>query len=352
MARNAVSARVSVPAWLERAGAWSWRLLVVALVGLAALWLIVRLRLLVLPLIVALFAAAALYPVYRFLRERARFPAALASLSVIALIFGVAGGIGWFVVPQLISGFGELGVAAESGVQRIDEWMRGTFGLTADGIGERLSSIVRNNAERIATGVAGGIVTAGEIIIGALLVLVFLFFMLKDGPLFTRWMLGRIPERRRDDARALGGGSMEVLAAYVRGVIVIGLVDASLIGLGLVLIGVPLAGPLIVLTFFGAFIPIVGAFAAGLVAVLVALAANGLGDALLTLAVVVAVQELEGDVVAPVVFGRAVKLHPFVVLVSLTGGAILGGVAGAALAVPLVAVAAAAHGRLSASSAA
>lgn len=186
-----------------------------------------------------------------------------------------------------------------------------------------------------------GAVRTAEAVAGALLTFVVLFFFLKDGDRIAGYCLARVGPRHREDARAAGERAWGTLAGFIGGQVVIAAADAVGIGLGLVLIGVPLAGPLAILTFFGGFFPIVGATAAGLVAVLVGLVSGGLTDALLVLAVVFGVQQLESNVLEPVVMGRAVPLHPVVILVAIGAGTVLAGVVGAFLAVPLAAVAAA-----------
>lgn len=186
-----------------------------------------------------------------------------------------------------------------------------------------------------------GAVLAAEIVAGTLLTIVLLFFFLKDGPKITGWIRNHVSGPRRDLLETLGRRAWMTLGAYIRGTALIGVADAVLIGIGLLVIGVPLVAPLMVLTFFGAFFPLVGAVVAGLVAALVALVSGGPIDALLVVGIVVVVQQVEGDVLAPLVLGRAVKLHAVVVLLALTAGAVVAGVTGAFLAVPTAGVAAA-----------
>ncbi|MDP8959110.1 MAG: AI-2E family transporter, partial [Actinomycetota bacterium] len=170
------------------------------------------------------------------------------------------------------------------------------------------------------------------------LTLPILFFFVKDGEQISGWFLRQVDEQYRDDVRALSRRAWQTVAAYLRGLAVVAFFDAVVIGIGLLVIGVPLVVPLVTLTFFGGFFPIVGAVLAGLLAVLVALVNGGLVDALAVLAVVLVVQQVEGDVLAPLVLGRAVQLHPLVILLALTAGAVVAGVVGAFLAVPTAAV--------------
>jgi predicted PurR-regulated permease PerM len=182
---------------------------------------------------------------------------------------------------------------------------------------------------------------------GILLTLPLTFFFVKDGRRIATWLTDRmVPPAHRTLAFGVEEKAWQTLGGYLRGTALMGVIEGTIIGVTLVLIGAPLVLPLAVLTFFGAFFPLVGATLAGIVAGLVVLAANGLADALIVGAVVVAVQQLDGDVLAPFVLGRAVRLHPLVILLALTAGAVLGGAVGAFLAVPTTAVAVVATGEL------
>jgi len=193
-----------------------------------------------------------------------------------------------------------------------------------------------------------GSAVANEVLTGAvlltqwaaavILILVLTFFFLKDGDRIWDWIVELFHEDRQPILREVGVRSWGALSAYVQGVFLVATIDAVLIGAALLIVGVPVALPLIVLTFVAAFFPVVGAFVAGAAAVLVALVANGLGAALVILAVIVAVQQLEGNVFYPIVVGRKLQLHPVGILLALTTGGVLAGIVGAFLAVPLVAV--------------
>jgi predicted PurR-regulated permease PerM len=185
--------------------------------------------------------------------------------------------------------------------------------------------------------VLSGATLAVEVVTGGLLSLVLTFFFVKDGDRIGNWF-ARQAGSRGDDVRAVGRRAFETLGAYLRGQATVGLIDGVFIGIGLAVVGVPLAVPLAFLVFLGAFLPIVGAFLSGLIAALVALVSKGLVAALIIVGITIFVQQLEGHVLAPLVLGRAVKLHPVVILLALTGGGVVGGIIGAALAVPAVAV--------------
>ena len=220
--------------------------------------------------------------------------------------------------------------------------MEGPLELSREDIDRYTQQILdqfRSGGSGLAEGVVAGATIVGEILAGLLLGYVLLFFFVKDADRLTGFVVRQVRPEHHDLLRSIGRRVWQVIGGYLRGTAIVAIVDATIIGIGLALIGVPLVGPLMVLTFFGAFLPLVGAVAAGLVAVLVALVSGGVGDALLAAAVVIAVQQIEGDVLAPIVLGRAVRLHPVVVLAVLTAGAILGGIIGAFLAVPVAAVA-------------
>lgn len=180
--------------------------------------------------------------------------------------------------------------------------------------------------------------TAAEIVGGMVLALFLLFFFLYDGQRITTWALRLFPRSIKDDVREAGLRAGAALAAYMRATILVASIDGFFIGLTLVLLGVPLAVPLAVLTFLGAFVPLIGATVTGAVAVLVALVSNGVPTALLVLAAVLAVQQLEGNVLAPLILGKALSLHPVAIALVVAVGALLAGIAGAVVAVPLTAV--------------
>lgn len=335
---------MKVPAWLDLAAAVSWRVLAVAGAVVAGLLLLAQLYLVVLPLIVGLLLATLLEPPVRVLQRRG-VPDGLAAIAVLAAALAALVSVIVVLAPQVAQQLAGFGEEAEQGWEEIQRWLEhGPLGVGPDQVAAFLEGARQRliaNAQQIATGVLAGAIMALEVIVGLILMLVLLFFFLKDGERMVAWSVARAPEQRRNDLRAAGGRAWETLSGYVRGTAIVATVDAVGIGLGLLVIGVPLVLPLALLTFVGGFFPIVGATVAGLVAVLVALVARGLVDALLVLAVVVAVQQLESNVLEPVVLGRVLRLHPVVILVSLTAGAVLAGVVGAFLAVPVAATAAA-----------
>jgi putative heme transporter len=339
-ARPAAGA-VEVAPWLARSAAVSWRLLVVAAVVAVVAAVLVYLRLVVLPVIVALFLTTLLAPPVRWLRQRG-WPPLAATWTVIAGAVVLIAGLGALLAPYIGPQFGDLGRQAGKGLDDVQRWLReGPLHLSETQLSDLLSRArreVQANSAGLTRGVLSGATVALEVVTGALLSIVLTFFFVKDGERIGNW-IARQFGARGEELRAVGRRAFDTLGAYLRGVTIVGLVDGVLIGIGLAVVGVPLAVPLAFLVFLGAFFPIVGAFVSGVFAALVALVSKGPAAALVIVAITVAVQQLEGHVLAPVVLGRAVKLHPVVILLALTGGGVVGGITGAALAVPAVAVA-------------
>ncbi|MEV0004709.1 AI-2E family transporter [Micromonospora sp. NPDC050980] len=315
---------------------WSACLLVVA----AGLWLLGEVAVLLAPLAVALagtlFLTALLDPVLVRLR-RLRVPAALAALLTVLLLLGVLGGVGALVWNLTASQFGELSQQLTEGLQRSRDFVTSTLPVSDQQL-DRLIEQIRQGLSGSAPDPVAGARKAAEVAGALLLGLVLLFFLLKDGRSMWHWVLRRLTGPRREVTAAAGRAGWQTLGAYSRGTMIIAAIDAIGIGLALVVLRVPLALPLALITFLGGFVPIIGATVAGTVAVLVALAANGPTTALLTLAAVIAVQQIEGNLLEPLVMRRQVQLHPAVILVVVTAGTLVAGVAGAFVSVPIAAV--------------
>lgn len=334
-----------MPAWLSVSSAIAGRLLVIALAVLALIWLLAQLYLAVLPVMFAVILATVLVPPARWLEARGvpRLPATILVVPGAVVLFGILVGL---LVPQVAEEIDALSqdvdVEAETILDRTAEF----FGMPRDQVDEMASRGIEQlqaNAQAITAGVLSGAVVAIEVVVGLVLTLVLAFFFVRDGERMAGWALSRVTTSpdRRELVQAVAKRGWVTLGGFLRGQAIVAAVDAIGIGIGLLVIGVPLVVPLVALTFIGGFFPIVGAFVAGLAAVLVALVSGGLIDALLVLAVVVGVQQLESNLLAPMVLGRVMSLHPAAVLVALTIGAVLAGVIGAFLAIPLTAVAAA-----------
>lgn len=298
-----------------------------------------RLRLVVVPLLLGVILASAGWPLVRRMRVKGMgdiVSALVALLGLVAIIVT----LGWIVVAGIGDEWRELRQGALDGLRQLRQWVGDVLpGAVSEVDDLRQGLLGRAPVEQAREQATAGAVAVAEIGSGVILTLFITFFLLKDGERFARKLLRHAPDDQCDRIERIGSRSIEVLGAFVRGTAIVAVVDAVAIGLALVLLGVPLALPLAVVVFLGAFIPLVGATAAGALATLVALVANGPVTALIVVGVVIAVNQLEGDVLAPVVLGNAVSVHPLAILLALASGFILGGVVGALLAVPVVAVA-------------
>ena len=338
--RDSEPASPRVPASLDTLVAYSWRLLVVSAAVAAFVFALWRLRLLVFPVIIAILLSTLLTPPAAWLRARG-WPPLAAAWAVMMGALALFVGVGFYVTPQVAGQLGEMRESLEEGVDQVLTWLAdGPLSISEDQVEDFIDQAPRRLTEEganVTTGIVAGAVRVAEVIAGAVLMLVLLFFFVKDGVRMFGWFSDQFPEDKRVHVRAMGERAYGVLGSYLRGTAIIAFVDAVFIGIVLVVVGVPLVVPLVVLTFLGGFFPIVGATVAGAVAALVALVSNGLVDALLVTAGIVVVQQTESNVLQPVVMGRAVRLHPVAVLLALTGGVILAGIPGAFLAVPLTA---------------
>lgn len=332
--------REPAPLWkhpLVRIGAYAWALIGVVVVLAGAMAVLGELRVLVVPLILALFPAALLSPLMRWL-SRHGVPRALGALLIIVGSIGlIVGGIS-LLAPAIANEVPVIVDSVQEGTAELQEFLeRGPFGIDPvlvtdllDTGREQLFALGQQAAGTVASAVAEGLA-------GLLFGLIALFFYLKDGAGIAAWLAQLFPGRLKQDAEAIGTRSWFTIGAYFRGQLLVALVDAIFIGLGLVILRVPLALPLSVLVFIGGLFPIVGAFISGTVAVLVALADGGLPIALAVLGIVLAVQQIESNILAPVVLGKATALHPLAVILALAAGGIMLGVLGAFLAVPVAA---------------
>ena len=334
--------RVKIPLVLVGAAAWGWRLIVAAAGAALLVYLLIQLYVVVVPVVLALFLAAVMEPAVCRLRAR-RWPSALAATTV---FFGVLGALVLVMVwisASVAGQFSDLGDQLDEGVESIKDWAAeeplNLGRQRVDEIEVDLRRSMRKAAGGLAEQAAGRARAAGEVFGGLVLLLFTLFFLLKDGARMGDWIRQRIPRAQQADAVALSTRARDVMRQYLIATAATGLIDGVLIGVALLVLRVPLVVPLAVLTFLGGFVPLVGATLAGLVAAVVALVANGPGAALLVLAATVAVQQIEGNLLQPLILERAVRLHPLVTVWAVAAGIVVGGLLGAFLAVPLVAIA-------------
>jgi predicted PurR-regulated permease PerM len=331
----------ALPGWYRIAAAVSWRFLAIAAATAVVVYALVHLRVVVLPIIVALLASTLLLPLVRWLKARGAPDALAAAAAMIAATLLVVT-VGAAVAPSVADQFDELRPQAEQGVREASDVLAGPPFNVSDReldrtVDEGIARL-RENSGPLARGLQSGAVLLGEIVTGLIIAVLLTFFLLKDGERIWGYLIALVGRRSRHDADELGRRAYTALAGYIRGIALVGLVDAILIGIALAIIGVPLVVPLMIITFFAAFVPLIGAFLAGLVAVLIALVAGGLVDALLVLAAIVAVQQIEGHLLYPVLMARTVHLHPAVIVVALAAGGVLGGIVGVFLAVPVAGV--------------
>jgi predicted PurR-regulated permease PerM len=330
-----------VPTWLRSAAAVSWRLLAVAAAVVALLYLLALLRVVVLPVIVALLATTLLLPPVRALRRRGVPPGAAVATVMVGAILLFAGLLA-AIAPSIGGQVDELGTGVQDGVRQVGNVLADRpFNLSQDEIRARIDEGIqrlRENSGPVTHGVQTGAILLGEVITGLILTLLLTFFFLKDGADMWRWLTDFAGRERRAQLDEVGGRIFTALGGYVRGIALVGLVDAILIGIALLVIGVPLVLPLMVLTFIGAFLPLIGAFLAGLAAVLIALVSNGLLAALLVLGAIILVQQVEGHLLYPLLMGRTVHLHPAVIILALGVGGVIAGIIGVFLAVPVAGV--------------
>lgn len=326
---------------LGRLSRASLQILLIAAALSLVVFVIVHLRLVVVPVVLALFAATFLAPVTRLLRDRG-LPRVLAALLALVLGVGVLALVITFLAPRVAEELGPLAQSVRVGATEVGDYLEQAIGLTdvqLDQVVHDATDTIRQNSGAISRGLLSGAILVGEVLAGVLLLLVILFFVLKDGDSMWSWVVSQFPEgQTRVDVSELGRRAWRTLTGYIRGLAIVATVDSVLIGLGLAIMGVPLVLPLAVLTFMAAFFPLVGAFLAGLVAALVALVAKGWVVALVVVVIITLVQQLEGDVIYPVVVGRAISLHPLAILLAVTSGAVAAGILGALLAPPVVAV--------------
>lgn len=331
-----------VPAGLVVASEVVVRAAIVAIGVLAVIWVLLELRVVTVPIFVALLVTTVLQPLVRALCRRRWPPLAATWAVLVGAVVVVAGGIA-VLVPALLDQTDELGDRFNEGIAELERWLAtGRLGVEDPDLRAAVDTAVDRILKSEPGALVDGVTLAAEVLAGALLALVMVFFFVKDGNRITDWAARQIPEPRRDSSRRAGRAAWAAMAAYVRGTLVIGVVNGTVIGIGLAILGVPLALPLAIITALSAFFPLVGAVVAGTLVALVALVSGGVVQALVVVALTVAVQQIEGDVLSPVVMGRALKLHPLVILIALTVGAITAGILGAFLAVPLTGVAIAA----------
>jgi predicted PurR-regulated permease PerM len=334
-----------VPVGVRAAAGWAWRMLVVGVAIYYLLRLLSLFEVLVVPVLVAVLVVAFLKPFVDLVsagRGRPGVPRGVAALSAILLSLLVIAGLITLIGQQVTTGFPSLQSQAVDGWRQLQQTLADSpLHLTNTQISQyvdRVFAEARANSNRLVSGALQVGSTAADIGTGFFIVLFSSFFMLSGGDRIWAWVVRLFPRTARSRVHGAGVRAWSTLTAYVRATVIVAVTDGAGVGIAAAVLGVPLALPLGVLVFLGAFVPIVGAFVTGIVAVLVALVAKGPVVALVMLGAVVAVQQLESHVLQPFLMGRAVSVHPLAVILSIAAGVLLAGIVGGLFAVPLAAV--------------
>jgi putative heme transporter len=330
----------SVEPIVRKTAAWAWRLLVILVALVALLWVIARLEIIVVPLLLALMLSALLVQPVDW-RDRRGAPRGGAVALVLLAGFAILGGIMTFVISQFVIGLPDLVNQVTRSIDETRNWLiEGPLHLSRQQIenaGNAAIQALQNNQAKLTSGALSTAATFTEILTAAFLMFFTLIFFLYGGRNIWQYVTKIFPTDVRDRVRAAGSAGYGSLVGYVRATFLVALVDAAGVGIGLAIMSVPLALPLASLVFLGAFIPLVGAVISGFLAVVVALLTKGFVYALITLGVLIGVNQLEAHILQPLVMGRAVSIHPLAVVVAISTGGVLAGVVGALLAVPTVA---------------
>ena len=325
---------------LGRAGTRGAQILLVGAVVVALVWLLSHLSIVTIPLVLALIFAAAFAPWMEWTRRHKIPPALGAALALVFLLAVIIGAL-VFVVGSVSHEWRELAIKAQDGVQRLATWLH-TLPFSPDqrqlnDVTEQISGFVRS--AEFGSGAIGGIGAVTEVSASLGMMAIILFFLLKDGPQMWEFLARPFEGIAYDRAERIRRKTVDVFGGYISSTATAALFDAVGIFIGLLILQVPLAVPLAILTFLLAFIPIIGAVSAGAVAALVALVSNGPLTAALVVLVVIIINQLEGNVLKPILMGKTVSLHALVVLIVIAAGTAVGGITGALLAVPLTAAA-------------
>ncbi len=338
----AVPHRTPSAVWSDSFGRLAQRsgqvLLVLSIVVLVV-YAATKLQLVVVPVLIALIVASAFRPVVRWLeKSMPRVVAAIISLLAGVIVFG---GVITIAVFQVQSQFATLQKSVSSGITTVADFVQnGPLNINAKQISDVQKTLVDFvTSAQFGSGALAGVSTAAELITGAVLAVIVLFYFMKDGPQIWAFLITPFAPMLHAKLRRAGDSAVQTLGGYVRGTAIIALVDSVFIGVAMLILQVPLAIPLAILVFIGAFIPLVGATVTGIIAALVTLVTNDLTAAIVVVIVVIAVQQLEGNFLSPFVMGKSLKLHGLVVLLALTAGTILGGIFGTLISVPAAAVA-------------
>ncbi|MFT4051620.1 MAG: AI-2E family transporter [Microbacterium sp.] len=345
--RDAIRSRTVVgeiegllPRGLRVATAYAWRFIVIAVAIGILVWLVVQLKLLVVPLLVAILLTALLWPAFTWLLRHG-VPHWIAIVTSVVGAIVIVGGLLWLAIWQITGQWGSVRDRTLASAEQLRQYLiEGPLQLTSveiDGLLTAARQLLDEQAELLLSGALAVGSTVGHVATGAILVLFILLCTLTDGAGIWRWVVRLFPRRARAEVDGAGRAGWRTVVTYARTQLLVATIDATGIALGAFLLGVPLAIPVGVLVFLGAFVPFVGAIVTGTLAVFLALVYNGPWIALWMLVVVLAVQQIEGHILQPLLMGSAVKVHPLGVVLVVAGGAMVAGIPGALFAVPLAA---------------
>jgi predicted PurR-regulated permease PerM len=339
--RENIAEHNRVPGWLQAGAAWSWRLLLLA----AAIYLIARvigmLYIVVVPCTAALLLTALLQPLTARLR-RTGLPSLAATWCTLLIAALVLGGIVLLVTNRVSADYPTLVDETRHTTMQVEAWLSGPpFHIKSSSVQNALNNIPGYLSKHKAL-VEGTVVTGGKIAAeffgGLVLMLFVMFFLIKDGERIWAWLIGALRTDTAERVNRAGHAAWLAVVYYMRGTVAVAAIHAVVIGATLYIMGAPLVIPLAVLVFLAAFVPLVGLLVAGTLAILVTLAAKGWVAAVILLGVLIIEDQLEGHLLQPQVVGRVIRLHPLAIILSLAVGSVLAGIAGAVVAVPIVAV--------------
>lgn len=334
------SPRVVIPAGLERATQWSWRLLLIAAAITLGLFVVAQLSFLIIPLFIAVLLAALVAPVSVGLRKL-RFPRWLATLTTIIVFLAAVGGLFYLVINEVIRGWESLQartiLAYDDFVQYL---LDSPLQVTEAQLNEWVTALATEfniDSSWILSGALSVTSSVGSWLVGAGIAIFALIFFIHDGARIWEYVVSWFPKLARPAILGASRSGWNTLIEFVKVQILVAFVDALGIGLGAFFLGLPLVVPIAVAVFLGAFVPIVGGTVAAALAILVALVYEGPVTALIMLIIVLAVQQLEGQILQPLIMGPALRIHPLAVVLSIAAGGYLAGIAGVLFAVPVVA---------------
>ena len=331
--------RAQVPHGVDLAAAWSWRFLVIVAAGWVVVTALTRLTVVLMPVLVALFLAALAGPAVHLLARV--IPRGIAALVTVVALLSVVALMITFATRQVVDGFGDLADQVVAGLDRIQDWLRdGPLKVSDQQVSDllqQLQELVTSSNEQIVSRVTEVGSAVGHIVAGFFIVLFALYFFLADGERIWTWVVRLFPRAARSRADSSGRVAWLSLTQFVRATVMVAAVDAIGIAVVAAVLGLPFVVAIGLLVFLGSFVPLVGATLTGAIAILVALVDQGPFVALLMLLGVIGVQQLEAHVLQPFLLGRMVSVHPLAVILAVASGVLVAGIAGALIAVPLVA---------------